>query len=404
MFNINDDMDRFYIESMENDIYIEKLSMLYEMVDREYALNVNQAELKVYKENGTYDDLEYLVEAAEAEAEVKKQSIFAKMLDAIANAFRTISNAIKNFINKDKANNDQEEIVEISTDTEQKYNEFLHCWKSIQDGFNKIRSGDWSGVISLLKGLAIPSFAVAAGTTVAVQMVKKKRGEVTKMSQMLSSISDKISSGIESVKNFFKKDEDKTSKDNKQSEGQNIFVEKLNAAKKFVQNLLSKIRSFLGDHNPAKKFKLKNDKRPLGAKPDPNASVMKDNVKERERKNGEEKIYGWKYYQFKNKKELDKVIKPNTDISVWKDGKWQPIKRYQTNMDASLFNQKTMVLNNNTEMKLRVPEYSNDVSESTIIDDSLFDELINEAANESTITESFTDDDIQDLMNFFDVE
>ena len=108
MFNINDDMDRFYIESMENDIYIEKLSMLYEMVDREYALNVNQAELKVYKENGTYDDLEYLVEAAEAEAEVKKQSIFAKMLDAIANAFRTISNAIKNFINKDKANNDQE--------------------------------------------------------------------------------------------------------------------------------------------------------------------------------------------------------------------------------------------------------------------------------------------------------
>lgn len=404
MFNINDDMDRFYIESMENDIYIEKLSMLYEMVDREYALNVNQAELKVYKENGTYDDLEYLVEAAEAEAEVKKQSIFAKMLDAIANAFRTISNAIKNFINKDKANNDQEEIVEISTDTEQKYNEFLHCWKSIQDGFNKIRSGDWSGVISLLKGLAIPSFAVAAGTTVAVQMVKKKRGEVTKMSQMLSSISDKISSGIESVKNFFKKDGDKTSKDNKQSEGQNIFVEKLNAAKKFVQNLLSKIRSFLGDHNPAKKFKLKNDKRPLGAKPDPNAPVMKDNVKERERKNGEEKIYGWKYYQFKNKKELDKVIKPNTDISVWKDGKWQPIKRYQTNMDASLFNQKTMVLNNNTEMKLRVPEYSNDVSESTIIDDSLFDELINEAANESTITESFTDDDIQDLMNFFDVE
>lgn len=404
MFNINDDMDRFYIESMENDIYIEKLSMLYEMVDRECALNVNQAELKVYKENGTYDDLEYLVEAAEAEAEVKKQSIFAKMLDAIANAFRTISNAIKNFINKDKANNDQEEIVEISTDTEQKYNEFLHCWKSIQDGFNKIRSGDWSGVISLLKGLAIPSFAVAAGTTVAVQMVKKKRGEVTKMSQMLSSISDKISSGIESVKNFFKKDGDKTSKDNKQSEGQNIFVEKLNAAKKFVQNLLSKIRSFLGDHNPAKKFKLKNDKRPLGAKPDPNAPVMKDNVKERERKNGEEKIYGWKYYQFKNKKELDKVIKPNTDISVWKDGKWQPIKRYQTNMDASLFNQKTMVLNNNTEMKLRVPEYSNDVSESTIIDDSLFDELINEAANESTITESFTDDDIQDLMNFFDVE
>lgn len=404
MFNINDDMDRFYIESMENDIYIEKLSMLYEMVDRECALNVNQAELKVYKENGTYDDLEYLVEAAEAEAEVKKQSIFAKMLDAIANAFRTISNAIKNFINKDKANNDQEEIVEISTDTEQKYNEFLHCWKSIQDGFNKIRSGDWSGVISLLKGLAIPSFAVAAGTTVAVQMVKKKRGEVTKMSQMLSSISDKISSGIESVKNFFKKDGDKNSKDNKQSEGQNIFVEKLNAAKKFVQNLLSKIRSFLGDHNPAKKFKLKNDKRPLGAKPDPNAPVMKDNVKERERKNGEEKIYGWKYYQFKNKKELDKVIKPNTDISVWKDGKWQPIKRYQTNMDASLFNQKTMVLNNNTEMKLRVPEYSNDVSESTIIDDSLFDELINEAANESTITESFTDDDIQDLMNFFDVE
>ena len=399
MFNINDDMDRFYIESMENDLYIEKLSMLYEMVDRECALNVNQAELKVYKENGTYDDLEYLVEAAEAEAEVKKQSIFAKMLDAIANAFRTISNAIKNFINKDKANNDQEEIVEISTDTEQKYNEFLHCWKSIQDGFNKIRSGDWSGVISLLKGLAIPSFAVAAGTTVAVQMVKKKRGEVTKMSQMLSSISDKISSGIESVKNFFKKDGDKTSKDNKQSEGQNIFVEKLNAAKKFVQNLLSKIRSFLGDHNPAKKFKLKNDKRPLGAKPDPNAPVMKDNVKERDRKNGEEKIYGWKYYQFKNKKELDKVIKPNTDISVWKDGKWQPIKRYQTNMDDSLFNQKTMVLNNNTEMKLRVPEYSNDVSESTIIDDSLFDELI----NESTITESFTDD-IQDLMDFFDVE
>ena len=73
-------------------------------------------------------------------------------------------------------------------------------------------------------------------------------------------------------------------------------------------------------------------------------------------------------------------------------------------MDASLFNLKTMLFNNNTEMKLRVPKYSNDVTESTVIDDSLFDELINEAVNESTITESFTNDDIQDLMNFFDVE
>lgn len=349
MFNINDVMDRFYIESMENDIYIEKLSMLYEMVDRECALNVNQAELKVYKENGTYDDLEYLVEAAEAEAEVKKQSIFAKMLDAIANAFRTISNAIKNFINKDKANNDQEEIVEISADVEKKYNEFLHCWKSIQSGFNKIKSGDWSGVVTVLKGLTIPSIVVAAGTTATVQMVKKKRGEVTKMSQMLSYISDKISSGIESIKNFFKKDEKKKTKDNKQPEAQKIFIRKLNDAKEFVQKLLRKIHS---------------------------SREYKKGTSEAMRINRKDALETAK----------DKRIDRNLDYAIKTFGGTIELPSdkdlYFDKLDKSLKNKNTIK-----------------VSESVNIDDSLFDELINEA----TITESFTDD-IQDLMDFFDID
>lgn len=328
MFNINNEMTSLYVESMEQDILIEKLSMLYEMVDRECALNISQAELKVYKENGSYDDLEYLVEAAEAEAEAKKQNIFSKMLEAIASAFRKIAASIKKFIIKDKAENDPEEIIEISDETEKNYNEFLHCWSSIQNGINKIKNGDWSGALTLLKGLAIPSFVVASGTTVAVQMVKKKRGEVTKMSETLSSISDKISAGIESIKNVFKKNENKKPKDENQSKGQNIFIEKLNGIKKFVQTLLNKFLSFLTKSST--KIKSKVD-RSIGR-----MEAEKINRRyERDQKR-------------KNKESLSK--------------------------------------------------------ESTLIDDSLFDELINEAADEDVLNESFGSDDIQDLMDFFDID
>ncbi|MBQ5524446.1 MAG: hypothetical protein IIT93_02880, partial [Paludibacteraceae bacterium] len=49
------------IESAKMDISMQKLDALYEAVDANLQANYKEAELKVYTESGTYDDLAMLV-------------------------------------------------------------------------------------------------------------------------------------------------------------------------------------------------------------------------------------------------------------------------------------------------------------------------------------------------------
>lgn len=73
---------------------LEKADMILESVNREYELNISQAELKCMKEHGTTDDLMYLEEAAEEGAIGK----FKKMIDTIIRMWKDFCSNIRNKI------------------------------------------------------------------------------------------------------------------------------------------------------------------------------------------------------------------------------------------------------------------------------------------------------------------
>ena len=78
------------IEDAEIDNTFSRFDTMWEMVNLEYEQNIRDAELKVFKENGTYDDLLYLYQEAENAAAEKKQGILSKILSFIADIFNTI--------------------------------------------------------------------------------------------------------------------------------------------------------------------------------------------------------------------------------------------------------------------------------------------------------------------------
>ena len=88
-----------YLTGIERDMAIEEAQMentfsrintMWEMVNLEYEQNIRDAELKVFKESGTYDDLQFLYEEADAEAGEKKKGLLSKLLEFIGNIFNTI--------------------------------------------------------------------------------------------------------------------------------------------------------------------------------------------------------------------------------------------------------------------------------------------------------------------------
>lgn len=78
------------LEDAEIENMSSRIDTMWKMVNLEYEQNIRDAELKVFRENGTYDDLLYLYQEAENEASEKKQGLISKLFDFIASIFNTI--------------------------------------------------------------------------------------------------------------------------------------------------------------------------------------------------------------------------------------------------------------------------------------------------------------------------
>ena len=78
------------LEDAEIENMSSRIDTMWKMVNLEYEQNIRDAELKVFRENGTYDDLLYLYQEAENEASEKKQGLLSKLFDFIASIFNTI--------------------------------------------------------------------------------------------------------------------------------------------------------------------------------------------------------------------------------------------------------------------------------------------------------------------------
>ena len=76
----------------ELDIEFAKASMALEYVDRMYEINTMKSDLRVLTENGTYDDINFLYEEAQKEADGSKKGIIATLIEKIQNFLHNLSN------------------------------------------------------------------------------------------------------------------------------------------------------------------------------------------------------------------------------------------------------------------------------------------------------------------------
>ena len=106
------------IESAKTDIVFQKLDALYEAVDATLKANYMEAELRVYAENGTYDDLTTLYTEAESEAAKKKGGILSSLFNAIESFCSSIINGIKNIFKKSSENTSvpKDTVLDVATE------------------------------------------------------------------------------------------------------------------------------------------------------------------------------------------------------------------------------------------------------------------------------------------------
>lgn len=195
-----------YLEGAEREIAIEeamednqfsKLDTMFEMVCLNYNQSVRDAEIKVFAESGTYDDLAYLIEAADEEAAGQQKNILQRIIDAIGKILSGIVNAITGIFKKAEP----EKEYDVPKDTVEKHGLVKKAVTQLQTGVSKIKSGDFTGAFDLLKviaPIAAVGTAVVAGAHVA--SVKMKGTEIDKMINEEKSFQQIVQDALNAVK------------------------------------------------------------------------------------------------------------------------------------------------------------------------------------------------------------
>lgn len=157
------------ITSAEIDLTLSKLRMMCETVDIQLEANIKDAEYKVLKESGTYEDLQYLIEKANAEATEKKQGIISKIWEVIKSIFNGIVTSLKSAFGK----TDLPKTVDTDETDVEKHNALNKVWGHVQKVIQYLK--DHKSVSIAALGAAI----TAIGSTIYV-FTKKKSGKTIK--------------------------------------------------------------------------------------------------------------------------------------------------------------------------------------------------------------------------------
>ena len=154
-----------------------KIAMAYEMCLMQEKQMLADAELKVFSESGTYDDLAYLIEGGEEETGEKKKNILQKMVDAIINLCNSIMNTIKSAFGKGSPDDE----VEVSQDAIEKHGKIASVKAKITKAASLLKSGNFLEALKEVGPILSAIAAVAAAGAATAVMVKKKRSEVEAM-------------------------------------------------------------------------------------------------------------------------------------------------------------------------------------------------------------------------------
>ncbi len=171
---LSDEERAIAIEESTYEIQMAKLNAMYEMVDKNLELNMLEAEAKVLTESGTYDDLDYLYEEANAEAVEKKKGIIGKIVGVVKSIWQAITNAITNFLSK---SGNVEDEVEVDENDEKRMNALNAVWGKIKQVLNFVRNN--GGKIAI--GITLAGTAILGG----LELFGKKGGKVKKPSSVV---------------------------------------------------------------------------------------------------------------------------------------------------------------------------------------------------------------------------
>ena len=158
-----------YLTGEERDLVIEnvtfentfdRLNTLFEMTEIQLNQMYKDAEVKVFTEGGTYDDLVYLYEEADQQVAGQQQSILQKIIETIKQLFTSIGEKIKNIFSKTSTSPDAD--VTVPVETAEHVNAIQRAWNNMQAGVAKLRAKDFKGAWDSLKGIVIPAVGIGA--------------------------------------------------------------------------------------------------------------------------------------------------------------------------------------------------------------------------------------------------
>lgn len=225
------------IEAAEFENEYNRLSTLFEMTSLQLKQMERDAKLKVFKESGTYDDLEFLLEEANKEVSENRQNIFQKIIGWFLKIFSSIGEKIKKIFNI----KDDDKLVEAPEDTLEKTKAIEKAWNNMSAGAAKLSNGDFRGARDVLKALKLPAILVgSAALGVAGKKIYNKKFKTSELKNAVTScskIKDKVQGIINKISSIFKS-------------GGNKIVEQGDDAKESLspfQKLISFISSHIGN-------------------------------------------------------------------------------------------------------------------------------------------------------------
>ena len=315
----------FAIESAKTDIAFQKLDALYEAVDANLQANYKEAELKVYSENGTYEDLAMLYTEAEKEAAGKQRSILGSVFKLIRDLCTTIKNFIVNIFKKkvQKSPSDEFEVNEEEYNTLKSTKSFGDMVKgglaniknSSKTTLEKLRDNiKKHKIFAAVAGIGVAAAGAAAGA--AIHRTKKvKKSEVLALTDQATStmtVIDDATGKIEAIITVTNltatataaatanssSDEGKAVNDTANSIIDKIpvlreicdFIRKiLTRIKEAIQNLFAKRNAVSGTVIDPKKEPDTPEKNPAGTVNDPN---KKPDTPEKHPALGAGRVYG----------------------------------------------------------------------------------------------------------------
>lgn len=198
------------IFNMEINNQYEKLSMLYEMTVMELDQAKKDIELKVFRESGTYDDLEYLISEAEEQAAQDQKNVISQILDWFSRAIQKMVTSIKNFFTgaKDVPDNAEIDVPEefLNADKDSKAISILQTLQGINENtapnFFESSLGKILGVGVAAGSIFVINRAVAKSKKSTAKAVKDEVKKAEGMQGQLNKVIGRIKQVLDSASNL----------------------------------------------------------------------------------------------------------------------------------------------------------------------------------------------------------